>query len=250
MSIRDWFGGAEQQQRNAFEDTAPGQIAFQHGHRDKSEIEEAMKVLKARAVGMEKGMELQAQVPAAVRELTETLQDRVNGFTCAFRRFGDFLTIEVEQAHDGPERCAHTINLARVSAIRFIEGHGISRDRRGVWRYHLANAGGEWLPLAEAHVFPPAVLPSVQRWLIETNVDSGAANSLRYLGLHNNWEEDIVHVTEGLPAADLDARIVFEGVGTTLHVPFGVGVRAYRGLLDELARGAPDKIDINIGTVQ
>ena len=90
----------------------------------------------------------------------------------------------------------------------------------------------------------------MQRWLIETSVDSGAANSLRYLGLHTNWEEDIVHVTDGLPAADLDARIVLEGVGTTLHVPFGVGVRVYRGLLDELARGAPDKIDINIGTVQ
>lgn len=29
MGIRDWFGGAEQQQRNAFEDTAPGQITLQ-----------------------------------------------------------------------------------------------------------------------------------------------------------------------------------------------------------------------------
>lgn len=207
-----------------------------------------MKVLKAKAVGMEKG--LQAQVPEAMRELTETLQDRVNGFTCAFRRFGDFLTIEVEQAHNGPQRCAQTINLALVSAIRFIEGHGISRDRRGVWRYHRARAGDEWLPLAEAHVFPPAALPGVQRLLIETSVDSGAANRWRYAGLRSDWEEDIVHVTDGLPAADLDARIVFEGVGTTLHVPFGVGVRAYRGLLDELARGAPTQIDINIGTVQ
>lgn len=69
MSIRDWFGAAEQQQRNAFEDTAPGQIAFQQGPRDRPEFEEAMKVLKARAVGMEK--ELQAQVPAAVRERTD-----------------------------------------------------------------------------------------------------------------------------------------------------------------------------------
>ena len=102
MSIRDWFGGAGQQQRNAFEDTAPGQIAFQQGPRGRPEFEEAMKVLKARAV--EREPELLAQVPAAMHELTGTLRDRVDGFTCAFRRFGDFLTIEVEQAHDGPER--------------------------------------------------------------------------------------------------------------------------------------------------
>lgn len=69
MSTRDWFGDAGQQQRNAFEDTAPGQIAFQQGPRDRPGFEEAMKVLKARAVGMEK--ELQAQVPEAVRERTD-----------------------------------------------------------------------------------------------------------------------------------------------------------------------------------
>lgn len=74
MSIRDWFGGAEQQQRNAFEDTAPGQIAVQHGPRDRPEFEEAMKVLKARAVGMEK--ELQAQVPEAVRASAPTRPSR------------------------------------------------------------------------------------------------------------------------------------------------------------------------------
>lgn len=69
MSIRDWFGDAGQQQRNAFEDTAPGQIVFQQGPWDRPEFEEAMKVLKARAEGMEK--ELQAQVPEAVRERTD-----------------------------------------------------------------------------------------------------------------------------------------------------------------------------------
>lgn len=71
MSTRDWFGGAGQQQRNAFEDTVPGQIAVQHGPRDRPGFEEAMKVLKARAVGMEKGMEFQAQVPEAARERTD-----------------------------------------------------------------------------------------------------------------------------------------------------------------------------------
>ena len=246
--IRDWFGGAEQQRRsNIIEDTAPGRIAVQQEQEGRLGFEEAMKVLKARAV--EREPELLAQVPAAMHELTGTLRDRVDGFTCAFRRFGDFLTIEVEQAHDGPERCAQTINLARVPAIRFIEGHGVSQDRRGVWCYQIATgAGSGWLPLEQAHVLPPAVLPCVRRELIET---SGAADSADHWSLRGLWWDDnTVHVTEGLPAADLDARIVFEGAGVTLHVPFGVGARAYRGLLDELARGAPGEIGINIGAVQ
>lgn len=209
--------------------------------------------LTARAMELEAG--LLAGVPEAMARLEADLAGRIDGFVCAFRRFGDFLTIEMEQSHDRfegrPWRVVETVNLGKVHTIRFEPGEPVACDRVGYWRQ--ADAMRPPACDDDACIIAPDIVERRRRRLLETGGTSGAAQVRLYdasaLGLHGEqadlYGDTVLHTTAGLPRADMDERIHFAGAGVTVHVPFGLGRRAYLGMLAEIARGAPTRIDLH-----
>lgn len=213
--------------------------------------------LTARAMELEAG--LLAGVPEAMARLEADLAGRIDGFVCAFRRFGDFLTIEMEQSHDRfeerPWRVVETVNLGKVHTIRFEPGEPVACDRVGYWRQADAMeppACDDDACDDDACIIAPDIVERRRRRLIETLDTSGAvqhlydASAFRPYGEQADlYGDTVLHTTAGLPRADQDERIHFAGAGVTVHVPFGLGRRAYLGMLAEIARGAPTRIDLH-----
>ena len=176
--------------------------------------------------------------------------ERIDGFVCAFRRFGDFLTIEMEQSHDRfegrPWRVVETVNLGGVHTIRFEPGEPVACDRIGYWRWTDVMRPPARDDDDYACIIAPDIVTQRRRHLIETLDTSDVARVLMYDDQAHLYGGTVLHTTAGLPRADMDERIHFTGAGVTVHVPFGLGQRAYRGMLAELARGAPPPADLYV----
>lgn len=202
---------------------------------------------------LKKEAEILAGNDAAMAEMQAEMARQRDGWSFRCRRFGDFLSIEIERrANPEPQpwpnpcppppgwgrdnrRYAATINLGKVTKI--VLHHGKEPDTSGGASYYVSegrradNPNGPWTPHNVLAVSGPPKPPDERAFL--------APSDVRDRIYSNGFPHDkINHRTTGLAYPADDDRLSFYG-WETLLVPTGLGQSVLDALHAELDRGWP-----------
>lgn len=170
-------------------------------------------------------------------------------FDC--RRHGDFLTLFVtrlgyrEDRTVGPVNFSTAINLMLVTEIHMFDGYPPAREVRTMWSMsYESEDGSTWgsfpieMPRAgEKFVARPAMSKATPGYRLPYIQTVKSRTSPSVWGMAYIDHEGKVGGTEPFPAKAEDDCIVFEGVGSTLLVPYGLGKSVLDRIMQEMENG-------------
>lgn len=194
---------------------------------------------------------------ALLAEFEAELERQRAGFSCSFKRHGDFLSIAITRAGNqdtefakAETRWASTINLGQVRSISFIPGRAPDMEGSFSWIVQTVEFSDEngkprsWSSTSEILTAPPyrgrhevmpfelPFVPKSRPFLYDegNRVESRIGFSMCGGGC--------THISTGFPRGSEDDAIQFNGLGMTLLAPFGMGTGVHQALLAELGAAA------------
>lgn len=201
---------------------------------------------------LKKEAELLAGADDMMAAMQQELKRQRQGWWFTCRRFGDFLSLEIERRSNPapapwPHPCsappawarderryAGTINLAKVSGFALEDGK--APDNSGIASFYISesrraeNPNGPWKRYEWLEVSGPPSPPEHRPFF--------APRPARRVHSQGFCHNKINHVTSGLAYPAEDDRLVFSG-WETLLVPTGLGRSVLDALHAELDRGWP-----------
>jgi hypothetical protein len=222
-------------------------------------VEYTRDVLDPMAVEAE--AKLRADNPDLLARFEAEHQRQCAGFGYSFKRHGDFLTISLTR--DGNQdsewakadkRWAKTINLGLVRSITLSDGHAADCEGSFGWSVgdvHLNDKGEEcgWGSSSGRPTGPSSsdrfrhrVLPGGSPdWVRSARSFASEKKDQddRHQYMSMSMGDGVTHRTTNFPRESEDDSIRFQGIGLSIHAPFGLGSAMHEALLAELAADAP-----------